>query len=169
MPHVLSGATNNNQYLAALCSEIAYISCTKYGLTTPYATTTGQTYGSTQPGMIKLTLLFFGYDGVDFDDYDESTIINEINNGRPVICAGLASLSDSYGHTFIYDGYKYINVKETEIISDPSGNILEINYTYYQTFQWSVNTGGDEYLGHHTLVDPNTYYATYRKIFIGWE
>ncbi len=169
MPQTLSGATINNQYLAALCSEIAYVSHTKYGLNTPNATSTGQTYGSTTPGMIKIALLFFGFDGIDYDDYDESTIINEINNDRPVICSGLASVSDSYGHTFIYDGYKHLNVKETEIIYDTLGNILEINYTYYQSFQWSVNTGGDEYLGHHALVDPNTYYAAYRIIFFGWE
>lgn len=160
--------TFNDPYMPALCALVASASSTKYRVTFPMAYLIDDSYGSTNPAFIPLTLMVFGLFDADSTAYQKTTIMNEIYNSRPVICYGIESATASSGHTFLIDGYKRVYTKTTETISDTEGHILEVNYYYDEFFNWRINTGNAQ-PSHHIMCDENAYYSYYRKIIIGWE
>ena len=156
-----------NPYAPSLIAHIASISNTEYGVLYPGATLMDDSYGETKQDSIPTTMSHFSLSGAGRHEYDVDSIINELVNGRPVLCAGTLTDTSSIGHAYLIDGYKWNRVKETEIVSDVYGNILEQNICYYELFHWHINSGNIR--PHDFWIDKDAYYASNRKIYIGWE
>lgn len=155
--------SNNDPYTAALCALISKRSNTVYGEDSMGL------YGETSTDNIASTLETFLLHGASKEYFLKSSVINEIQHSRPVLCSGegLSEWGDIYvGHAYLIEGYKWFYVVETEIVTDTSGNILsEETYTIVNDFEWRVATGNP---GRRTYAD-GVYYPYNRRIYIGWE
>lgn len=150
-------------YATALYALVSSRSNTQYLLDDD-----GYGIGSTSPSNIPSTLSLFSLTGASPQSYSRTTIINELESDRPVLGYGGSSLYDTVGHIFLYDGYSWLVIRDTEIIYDMDGNVLSQDETTYNYFKWFINTG-DTFDGYHIQVAEGYYYPYNRGMFIGWS
>lgn len=153
---------------AALYALVAKITGTKYvwDENEPYAV--GETTPDSIPGAMNHFLLF----NTTMQSYYEPSVLNELDNNRPIMTSGFSSSNAPFGHTYLIDGCDWFNGCDREVISDTNGNILEVNYSYWSYHQLHVNTGllsPNESLYFHMWIFPGSFYAYNRKIYIGWQ
>lgn len=146
------------QYVSALYAQVANRFGTEY---TPE-------YGNTRLDSIPGTMANFLLTGVSYPSpaYNKNTIITEIEDDRPVMCSGANSPTDTIGHTFLIDGYKWNIIREIESFYDMDGQLIDQNINIYNTFLWRINTGDSPTYSFWTSED--YYYSYQRKIHIGW-
>lgn len=150
---------HSTQPVAALIAFMSYVTITDYS--------DGE--GSTSSFFIPAGLASMGINNAVCNNYSRSSIMTEISNGRPVIGDGLASLTATYGHCFLYDGYSRLYTLAHEVIYDIDGSILEENYFYDDDVEWHINSGSAE-PGFYFLfwTDENSFYPYQRSIYTGW-
>ncbi len=155
---------DNDPYTAALCAYISYKSGTYYD----YDTTDGY-FGATPPGNIASTLSFFSLTGTTSIPFSSPSVRFEVKHNRPVLCGGYGGIDYSEAHTYLIDGYKWLYIRDTEIITDMNGNIISQNIiNEYSDLKWYINTGW--YPNYpHILVAEGAYIPYYRQIYIGWS
>lgn len=154
--------SDNDPYTAALSALISYRTGSYYGIDS------GEAYGATPVNNISGALATFGLTNVTRLSFLSSTIMNEIQNERPVLCDGYGHTDYTESHAYLIDGYKRLCLQETEIITDTSGHILSQNVYVYDNIQWWINTGG--YPNHfHILSTEGTYIPYYRYMYTGWS
>ncbi len=155
--------SDSDPYTAALCALISKRSQTVYGIDSSGA------YGETSPNNIASTLDSFMLDGASMQPLDSTSIMNEIQNDRPVLCSGETPQpfgNTFVGHSYLIEGYYWQYVVETEIIMDPSGSIIsEETYTIVNDLQWRINTGNP---GRRTYAN-GVYYPHNKYMYIGWD
>lgn len=148
-----------NNYVAALCAAVSYISHTTYGVDI------SGSYGNTHSLYIPYTLgMFQLFGATEHTVFSKSDIISELSAYRPVLTSGAESSSALIGHSFIIEGYRWIKVKETETVRDLDGTILEQNISYIEDTMEHINTGDMN----QAFYSTGTYYYFNRSIFIGW-
>lgn len=152
----------DDPYTAALCALISYRSGTVYGWDA------NETYGETSSQNIPPTLASFFLTGVSLQSFTQNTIINEIQNDRPVLCEGYANADNTGGHVYLIDGYKWLLIQHSEVLTDASGNIVSQNVVgLFNDFKWGINSGGDNFfLGY---ITEGSYVQYNRHIHIGWS
>jgi len=149
----------SNNYVAALCAAVSYISNTTYGVDI------SGSYGNTINLFIPYTLAMFQLLGAsEHTTFSKSEIVSELNAGRPVLTSGFQNMSSQIGHSFIIEGYRWLRVKETETVRDLNGNLLEQNVLYIDDTKEYINTGEMS----HIFTNTWTYYCYNRSIYIGW-
>ena len=154
--------SDNDPYTAALSALISFRTGSYYGIDS------GGAYGATPVNNIAGALATFGLTNVTRLSFLISTIMNEIQNERPVLCDGYGHTDYTESHSYLIDGYKRLCLQETEIITDTSGHILSQNVYVYDNIQWWINTGG--YPNHfHILSTEGTYIPYYRYMYTGWS
>lgn len=155
--------SDSDPYTAALCALISKRSQTTYGIDSSGA------YGETSPNNIASTLESFMLYGASKQYFYTTSIMNEIQNSRPVLCSGetLSSFGNTYvSHCYLIEGYSWHYVVETEVISDPSGHILsEETYTIVNDLEWFINTGDPG----RRIYANGVYYSTNKYMYIGWD
>lgn len=155
----LTVVTNyNSSYAPALYAYIAQLSNTDYR----------DREGITSASSICPTLSSLSLTGASQKSFSRDSVINEIQEDRPVLCIGASNDTTTTGHMFIIDGYSWQIIRETETISDPQGHILEVNVITHNTLQWHINSGNP---GPYVfwIYSSDYYYPFNRKIYIGWS
>ncbi len=155
-------------YMPALCALIAQRSGTAYGvdpLINPLLY--DPTYGSTPVANVPSTMSSFFLYGTSQESYTKADVINEIQNGRPVLTGGTANQNETSGHAFLIDGYYWIKCREIEQVRDMSGNLIQETIYMHENFYWNINTGNPS--AHHIQSAEYAYYPNNRIIFIGWS
>ena len=147
----------NSSYAPALFALVASRSNTDY--------TDGQ--GCTSSNAICSTLSSFLLTGASETSYSRQAVVSQIENDKPVLCAGASSSSSTTGHLFIIDGYRWLKFREVETISDLQGNILEVNINVHEDFGLHINSGNIS-PSYHFWVYNDSYYPYNRKVYIGW-
>lgn len=156
-----ASANYNKPYVAALYALVAKNSNTAFVLQD------GVAVGSTPITNVCSSLGYFSLSGAQDSIFSETRARYEIRNNRPVLSAGGASSSSSIGHTFLVDGYRWLQTRSTEVIMDMSGHIIDTIVSYDESLGWHINTG-ESIGGHHIWDYSNTYYTFDRRMFVGW-
>lgn len=160
------GLTSTTNYFTPYATALYALVASNSG--TAYVLDSGVGVGSTQPSSIVPTLNSFQLYGASSQNFNKLSAINEIQNERPVLCYGGNDLTDTIGHVFLIDGYRWEKIRETETITDEQGN-MEVNVYMHDYFAWYINAG--ESAGDHrvTIVADTTYFYHNRKMYIGWD
>jgi len=126
------GTTTTANFINDIHNEIS----TMYdGVPNPlsyYCNSTGVSSGANMGSVLRHD---FNYTSADWSNYYYPTVVNNIDNGKPVILSGSNSSS---GHMWVCDGYKDIDY----YFEDCTG----IGYLYLH-MNWSWNTAYTNYNG----------------------
>lgn len=157
MPLSYSSEHYSNQYLPALCATIAYATNTHYDPVDG---------GTTYSNYIPLAMNWLSLEGTAPQSFTATDVINEIQNTRPVLCAGTSSEGNS--HAYLIDGYHRLVIREIERLYDQYGLLVEENISTRNELRWHMNVSDSDYGYHYTALD-GTYYPLNRIIYIGWS
>ncbi|MBQ6957226.1 MAG: hypothetical protein IJP77_01550 [Bacteroidales bacterium] len=169
MPGTANGDTTAISYVAALYAYVAKISTTEYLVTNSSTSNPSDSYSETPELNMALAFRHFGL-MVDFDygdSFNMSDAITEIQNNRPVYCYEYSS-SNMINEAYLYDGYRSYYIKETETLTDSSGNIVEENINYYSVFNWHINSGVGA-VSHYYWITNTGNNPNNRRMFVGWN
>ena len=122
--------------------------------------------GETLPANVPTAMANFSLSGVTNQSFYTPDVRDEIEDDRPVMCAGASSSGTSIGHSFLIDGYQWQIIRETEYIYDLEGHLIEQNETIHDIFQWHINSGDSPSYCFWTA--PQYYYPYNRIMHIGW-
>lgn len=119
-----NASTNAHNMISHLCRQLGKVArCTYYS--------SGDT--ATSPGKVISCLENYGYTVSDpgFIDFSEQNIVNELNNGHPVIMMGYYDFYWGQGHFWVVDGYCRYVISDS---LDP--NYGPPVYKYYNHINW---------------------------------
>lgn len=166
MPSSVSGNSTYNYYVAVLYANVAKKSIVHYEVTTPTPTDPSDSYTDFPNVKYNIANCLDNYGlqtTLQGNSYDKATIMSQIQYNRPVLCYG-SSVPGSKRQAYLIDGYKNYYIKETEIISDTNGIIVETNVRYYYSLIWHINSA----LGtssHYYWSYETDYYSSGRWMF----
>ena len=153
---------------AALYALVAKFTGTNY----VWDSDEGHAVGETSPDSIAGAMNHFLLLNTAKQSFYGPSVLNELDNSRPIMTSGLPSSSSLLGHSYLIDGCDWFDGCDREVISDTNGHILEVNYAYWSDHRLHVNTGllvPDESIYLHMWIYPEAFFAYNRKIYIGWQ
>ena len=144
-------ATNGaHPMITKLCRQLGYSAGSLY-LTNKTSTT--------QSGMLSC-LMDYGYDvTTSWLSYSQSSLVSSLNSSRPVIMIG--QTTDSIGHAWVVDGYKYYKITKTYTFGDYPD---EITYSYYNHINWGWDGRANGYFLQNVFSTNSPYNNAYDYI-----
>lgn len=138
MPKTNNGNALYNSYVDAFIAHVSFRLSTEYNVTDPLTSDPDDSYSVTGEANVAAVLNeFLSLSNAHGSNYSESNALLYFQNSLPVLCYGLTGTLVS--QAFLLDGYRRYYIKETEIVSDTNGNILDTSVSYYYHTYWHIN------------------------------